>query len=149
MREFLRRNRAAVTLAAVLALASGAGLTSAEARGFGGGGHFGGSGHFGGGSHFGAHFGGGAGFGDRFRGTRLGSFGPGYGYVAPPVSNYEVSPWALGALGDNWMDGAPAFSTLSPADSDRISACEHRYHSFDPASGTYLGYDGRRHICQS
>ena len=23
-----------------------------------------------------------------------------------------------------------------------------RYRSFDPASGTFLGYDGRRHVCQ-
>lgn len=26
--------------------------------------------------------------------------------------------------------------------------CENRYRSFDPASGTFLGYDGRRHMCR-
>lgn len=26
--------------------------------------------------------------------------------------------------------------------------CFSRYRSFDPISGTYLGYDGRRHLCQ-
>jgi len=26
--------------------------------------------------------------------------------------------------------------------------CASRYRSFDPASGTYLGYDGYRHPCQ-
>jgi hypothetical protein len=26
--------------------------------------------------------------------------------------------------------------------------CFSRYRSFDPVSGTYLGYDGRRHYCQ-
>lgn len=25
--------------------------------------------------------------------------------------------------------------------------CENRYRSFDPRSGTFLGYDGRRHFC--
>jgi hypothetical protein len=28
------------------------------------------------------------------------------------------------------------------------SSCAQRYRSFDPASGTYLGYDGNRHTCQ-
>jgi len=27
------------------------------------------------------------------------------------------------------------------------SSCAARFHSFDPASGTYLGRDGRRHSC--
>jgi len=26
--------------------------------------------------------------------------------------------------------------------------CESKYKSFDPATGTYLGYDGVRHYCQ-
>jgi BA14K-like protein len=26
--------------------------------------------------------------------------------------------------------------------------CGHRHKSFDPASGTYLGYDGLRHSCE-
>jgi hypothetical protein len=28
------------------------------------------------------------------------------------------------------------------------SSCGQRYHSYDPASGTFLGYDGRQHSCQ-
>ena len=27
------------------------------------------------------------------------------------------------------------------------SYCAQRYRSYDPASGTYLGYDGQRHPC--
>jgi hypothetical protein len=27
------------------------------------------------------------------------------------------------------------------------ASCAQRYHSYDPASGTFLGYDGRRHTC--
>jgi hypothetical protein len=26
--------------------------------------------------------------------------------------------------------------------------CAARFHSYDPASGTYLGFDGRRHRCR-
>jgi len=28
------------------------------------------------------------------------------------------------------------------------NSCAQRFRSYDPASGTYLGYDGRRHACQ-
>jgi hypothetical protein len=28
------------------------------------------------------------------------------------------------------------------------STCAQRYRSYDPGSGTYLGYDGQRHPCQ-
>jgi hypothetical protein len=31
---------------------------------------------------------------------------------------------------------------------DSASYCAQRYRSYDPASGTYLGRDGRRHVCQ-
>jgi hypothetical protein len=29
-----------------------------------------------------------------------------------------------------------------------IANCQQRYRSFDPASGTYLGFDGYRHYCR-
>lgn len=32
--------------------------------------------------------------------------------------------------------------------SDWLAYCSQRYRSFDPGSGTYLGYDGRRHYCR-
>ena len=28
------------------------------------------------------------------------------------------------------------------------TSCAQRYRSYDPASGTFLGFDGRRHECQ-
>jgi hypothetical protein len=31
---------------------------------------------------------------------------------------------------------------------DNASYCAQRYRSYDPASGTYLGHDGQRHVCQ-
>jgi hypothetical protein len=31
---------------------------------------------------------------------------------------------------------------------DNASYCAQRYRSYNPASGTYLGSDGRRHVCQ-
>jgi BA14K-like protein len=28
------------------------------------------------------------------------------------------------------------------------ASCAERYRSYDPSSGTFLGYDGRRHACE-
>lgn len=35
----------------------------------------------------------------------------------------------------------------SRADSSDVSRCEDAYRSFDLATGTYVGYDGERHVC--
>ena len=40
---------------------------------------------------------------------------------------------------------APGYAPRSAA---WYSYCESRYRSFDPRSGTFLGYDGRRHVCR-
>ena len=54
--------------------------------------------------------------------------GPGY-YYGPPV-----------------YYGPPIYAAPYPPDWEAY--CFSRYRSFDPISGTYLGYDGRRHYCQ-
>src|SRR5712672_2114399 len=41
------------------------------------------------------------------------------------------------------LDGTDSYA-LSSGDGDGAQ----RYRSFDPASGTYAGHDGRRHSCQ-
>jgi len=38
----------------------------------------------------------------------------------------------------------PYYATDSSADG---ASCGQRYRSYDPASGTFLGHDGRRHAC--
>ena len=49
-----------------------------------------------------------------------------YYYYGPPAYAYEPAP------------GYPG---------DAEAYCESRFRSYDPASGTYVGYDGRRHPC--
>lgn len=52
--------------------------------------------------------------------------------------------------------GAIATAPFRAMDGDRsyammqgdASYCAQRYRSFDPRSGTFMGYDGRRHPCQ-
>jgi hypothetical protein len=56
-----------------------------------------------------------------------GGYGP--GYYGPGYDEYAYEPYAA-----------------APAGGD-VAYCEQRFRSYDPASGTYLGYDGRRHPC--
>ncbi len=34
-----------------------------------------------------------------------------------------------------------------PVSGDAVAYCSQRYRSYDPATGTFLGYDGLRHPC--
>jgi hypothetical protein len=64
-------------------------------------------------------------------------------YPAPVYS--DPGPAAV------YPDQGPAYSDAAPqvADNgDTTAYCERTYRSYDPASGTYLGYDGLRHPCQ-
>ena len=42
------------------------------------------------------------------------------------------------------VEHEPRERAMSPDDGD----CAQRYRSYDPASGTYMGYDGTRHSCR-
>ena len=57
-------------------------------------------------------------------------YGPGPYYYAPPP------PPPPGY-------GAPA----APVAGDAVAYCMQRFKSYDPNSGTYLGFDGQRHPC--
>ena len=57
---------------------------------------------------------------------------PGPYYVAPPAPVYY---------------GPPAAVYGAPVVEDDASYCSQRFKSYDPRSGTYLGYDGIRHPC--
>jgi hypothetical protein len=61
----------------------------------------------------------------------------GYGYGWGPAVGGFVAGAAVG--------GAIANSRAQAAEGNAY--CSQRYRSYDPASGTYLGYDGMRHPC--
>ena len=43
---------------------------------------------------------------------------------------------------------APAYVAPAPyVGGDAVSYCAQRFRSYDPYSGTYVGYDGFRHPC--
>lgn len=55
--------------------------------------------------------------------------------------------FALGAaVSDTRERQSRALSRID--DPDWIAYCARKYRSFDPRTGTYLGYDGLRHYCR-
>jgi hypothetical protein len=66
----------------------------------------------------------------------------GYGY-----GGYGDDSYADSGYYDGGYDSGPSY-VVSSDQSDDSGYCAQRYKSYDPASGTYLGYDGLRHPCQ-
>lgn len=60
-----------------------------------------------------------------------------YGYYGSPYYDDD----SYGYYDDSSVAVAP------PVGDDSVAYCMQRYKSYDPASGTYLGYDGQRHPC--
>jgi BA14K-like protein len=114
--------KAAVAATAALFLAA---ATPAMAQHHGFHGHGGFHGHHG--FHHGGHFG--AGIAGFAAGALLGGALASQPYYYGPDYYPEY-------------DYAPA-----PAYGPSVAWCEQHYRSYDPRSGTYLGYDGLRHPC--
>jgi len=66
----------------------------------------------------------------------------GYGYGGYYDDGYYGDPYAYN---DDYY--APDDSGYVVSSNDDAASCAQRYRSYDPASGTYLGYDGERHPC--
>jgi uncharacterized protein YcfJ len=56
-----------------------------------------------------------------------------------------------GILGNPYYYGPgpyyPAPGYIGPLPGNAVAYCMQRFKSYDPGSGTYLGYDGYRHPC--
>jgi hypothetical protein len=72
-------------------------------------------------------------------------YGRRYGYYRRDRGN-ALAAGALGLATGAIIGGAIAQSQAAPAYGGN-AYCAQRYRSYDPASGTYLGYDGLRHPC--
>jgi len=65
-----------------------------------------------------------------------------------PAESYPV--YSDQDAGPVYSDQGPAYDeagALVANDGDSVAYCQQTYRSYDPASGTYLGYDGLRHPC--
>ena len=75
----------------------------------------------------------------RARSRHWRGYGYGWGYYAP----WYAFGWGLDELPYYYGDVYP-----EPLVTDEgVAYCIGRFHSYDPVSQTYLGYDGRRHSC--
>ena len=79
---------------------------------------------------------GGALVGPRYYGPGPYYYGPGPYYAPDP---YYAAP------GPYYSDPGPY--SADPTGGDPVAYCQSRFRSYDPRSGTYLGYDGQRHPC--
>jgi hypothetical protein len=86
--------------------------------------------------------------GRRYYGRRYGYYPRGYYYRRDRGD--ALAAGALGLATGAIIGGALAQQAqptyVAPGGSTH-AYCAQRYRSYDPASGTYLGYDGRRHPC--
>lgn len=121
-----------------------AAVTPADAqwRGRHGGGWHGGGWHgggwHGGGWHGGYRRGGWGGGGAVIGGLAAGALLGGAIAASRPYGYYDYGP-------NYYYDSPPVYA--APAGGDDVAYCMSRFKSYDPASGTYLGYDGYRHPC--
>lgn len=88
----------------------------------------------------------------RHRGWRGGGWGVGAGLLGGAIiggmlaSPYYYGPGPYGAYyGPGPYYGAPGY--VGPPQGDGVAYCMQRFKSYDPGSGTYLGFDGLRHPC--
>ena len=66
--------------------------------------------------------------------------------------SFDISDFFDGYYDDNYYDNGfyddgAAVAVVPGGVGGDASYCAQRYRSYDPASGTYLGYDGIRHPC--
>ena len=83
-------------------------------------------------------------------GDALGSaaaLGGAYAYYPGP-DYYDDSDYGYaGDYGPDYYGSGVAVVPGAAVGGDASSYCAQRFRSYDPASGTYLGYDGQRHPC--
>jgi hypothetical protein len=89
-----------------------------------------------------------------------------YGITAPAAAvaagTYGITAPAYGATGTFGVTNYSTQSFMSPVYPNRyavavvrrpgssqwLAYCEARYRTFDPASGTFIGFDGQQHLCR-
>lgn len=80
------------------------------------------------------------------RGPRYGYPGPRYGYRGYGYRNNDgaVAAGIIGGIAAGALIGSAASANSG---GNAVAYCSQRYRSYDPASGTYLNYDGNRYPC--
>jgi hypothetical protein len=69
------------------------------------------------------------------------------GDVAAGIAGLATGALIGGAIASQAQPVYPAYPAYGAPGGDAVGYCSQRYRSYDPASGTFLGYDGLRHPC--
>lgn len=74
---------------------------------------------------------------------------PGYGPRYHGQRRYDRRGANWGAVAAGSIIGLAAGAAIggSARNNDAVAYCQQRFRSYDVRTGTYLGYDGRRHAC--
>lgn len=67
-------------------------------------------------------------------------------YYGAPYPAYAVPPPGYGPPPPGYGAPPPGYGPQA-AGGDAAAYCARKYHSYDPATGTFLGNDGARHPC--
>jgi hypothetical protein len=65
--------------------------------------------------------------------------------IGGAITGYPGYAYPPGYYDDGYYDQGPV--VVVPYGDDAVAYCMQTYRSYDPRSGTYLGYDGLRHPC--
>lgn len=75
-------------------------------------------------------------------------WGAGAGFAAGALLGGALASRPYYGPGYRYYDVEPGYYAAVPGPGpDSVAYCAQRFKSYDPASGTYLGYDGLRHPC--
>jgi hypothetical protein len=80
---------------------------------------------------------------------RRGFRGPGFAFgFGPAYYDYGYYPYDDYGYYDDYAYGGNNYVAVAPGGAGGdVAYCESRFRSYDPSTGTYLGYDGLRHPC--
>jgi len=74
--------------------------------------------------------------------------GGGWGWGAAAATGLLLTaPYAYGAYDDGYDGDDDGYAYRGDYAGGGVARCEATFRSFDPASGTYMGYDGVRRVC--
>ena len=96
-------------------------------------------------------------WGGGWRGRGRGWWGPGFAAGVIGGAILGSQPWSGYDYGYYGPGPAYSYAPNYPApydsgygaapDGDSVAYCQQRFRSYNPATGTYLGYDGQTHPC--
>ena len=81
------------------------------------------------------------------RGRGFGGVGVGLGIAGAVIGGAIIASQPRGYYSDYGYGSAYDEDYVAGSPDSAVAYCQQRFRSYDPRSGTYLGFDGYRHPC--